>query len=232
MDLSEQILWERWRAGHDRFARDSLVLMYSPWSRMVARDVFMRIRFLGDAWSDCTQNALIGLLESVDRFDPNRGIKFQSYARHRVRGAVFNGLRHLRERLAQSDRTRDHASMITDRIDSFEEGGSDPFEEFVSTVAGLGLGFLLDIRSFPDHLASNDVYAELEKVELGAAIASALEQLAERDRSIITLHYYHHMNFVDIASHLGVTKGRVSQLHKRILGQLRTMLHSKVADEY
>lgn len=232
VDSSEQILWERWRKRHDNAARDSLVVMHSPWARMVARDVFMRIRFLGDVWPDCVQNALIGLLESVDRFDPDRGIKFQSYARHRVRGAVFNGLRYLRESLAQSDRTRNHVSTIVDRVESFEEEGADPFEEFVSTVTGLGIGFLLDARSFPDHLAAHDAYAELERAELGTAIAGALEQLTERDRSIISLHYYHHMSFVDIASHLGVTKGRVSQLHKRILGQLRALLHSRVIEEY
>jgi RNA polymerase sigma factor for flagellar operon FliA len=141
------------------------------------------------------------------------------------------GLRHLRESLAQSAHARDHASTVGDRVESFEGESSDPFEDFVSTIAGLGVGFLLDAGSFPDHHPAHDAYAEFEKVELGTTIASALEQLADRDRSIITLHYYHHMSFVDIASHLGVTKGRVSQLHKRILNQLRAMLHEKVVEE-
>lgn len=232
MDSSEHLLWKRWCDERESAARDRLIALYSPWARMVARDVYMRVRFLGDAWHDCTQNAFVGLLEAMDRFDPDRGIKFQSYARHRVRGSVFNGLRHLRESLAQRHGSQDQTLVIMDRVESFEDEGFDPLEQFVSTVAGLGLGFLLDVGSFPANHETSDAYAALEKGELGAAIANALGQLPDRDRSIITLHYYHHMPFVDIASHLGVTKGRVSQLHKRALEQLRLLLRREVVEEY
>lgn len=225
MDSCEHVLWERWREGREIAARNALILKYSPWARMVARDVYMRVHSLGDAWHDCVQNALVGLLEAMDRFDPDRGIKFQTYARYRVRGAVFNGLRSLRESMAQGARAYDQTNAVLDRVESFEDGAvSDSLDAFVATTVGLGLGFLLETKSFPGREESRDAYAELERGGLSAAVIEGLEKLREREQAILTMHYYHYMPFVDIASQLGVTKGRVSQLHKRALERLRVIL--------
>jgi len=199
---------------------------------MVARDVFMRIPFIGDAWHDCVQNALIGLLEAVERFEPDRGVSFQTYARYRVRGAVFNGLRNLRESMAQRTRSYDQTQTVRDRLESLDaaDSESDPLEAFVASTVGLGLGFLLESASFPGREASSDAYAELEKGELAKALIDNLPLLGEREQTILTLHYYHYMPFVDIATQLGVTKGRISQLHKRALEQLRHLLSERVGE--
>jgi RNA polymerase sigma factor for flagellar operon FliA len=237
LDDGEQTLWERWRGGRESVARDALILRYSSWARLVARDVYMRVHSLGDAWQDCVQNALIGLLEAIDRFDPDRNVKFETYARHRVRGAVFNGLRTLREGLAPGPRgdawARDHASALAERTRSLDDGSApDPLDAFVAITVGLGLGFLLDQESLPGADAPPDAYAALEKEELRASVTEGLGRLDEREQLIITLHYYHHVPFVDIATRLGVTKGRVSQLHKRALDRLRVALGSRVLAEY
>lgn len=237
MDDGEQMLWERWREGHESVARDALILKYSSWARLVARDVYMRVHSLGDAWQDCVQNALMGLLEAIDRFDPSRNIKFETYARHRVRGAVFNGVRTLRESLArgvrEDARVCDQTRAVVERARSLDDGSaSDPLDAFVAATVGLGLGFLLGRESFPGTEAPPDAYAELEKEELRASVIEGLGQLDEREQVILALHYYHHVPFVDIASRLGVTKGRVSQLHKRALDRLRVILGSRVLAEY
>jgi RNA polymerase sigma factor FliA len=233
LDSYERRLWKRWREEREIAARNALVLQYSPWARMVARDVYRRVHSLGDAWHDCVQNALIGLLEAMDRFDPDREIKFETYARYRVRGAVFNGLRILRESLAQSSNAYDQTRAVLDRVESFEDSAaSDPLEAFVATTVGLGLGFLLEAKSFPDREESTDAYAELEKEELSMAVIDGIERLNEREQAILTLHYFHHVPFVEIASQLGVTKGRISQLHKRALERMRIILGSRVLAEY
>lgn len=233
MDSCEQTLWQRWREGREAAARDALVVKYSPWTRLVARDVYMRIHSLDDIWSDCVQNALVGLLEAIDRFDPFRGASFQTFARYRVRGAVFNGLRTLRESLARGTRVPYRVEAVRDRLESFEnDESSDPLDAFVAVTVGLGLGFLLDSASFPGSEAVADAYAELEKAELAKAVLDSLPLLGEREQTILTLHYYHYLPFVDVAAQLGVTKGRVSQLHKRALEQLRQLLSERVVGEY
>jgi RNA polymerase sigma factor for flagellar operon FliA len=88
VDSDEQTLWLRWRQERTSATRDALIVHYSPWARQVARDVFMRVYFMRDAWHDCVQNALMGLMEAIERFDPDRGVEFRPFARFRVRGAV------------------------------------------------------------------------------------------------------------------------------------------------
>lgn len=120
-----------------------------------------------------------------------------------------------------------------DRVESIEEDmATDPLEAFVSLTVGLGLGFLLESRSFPGHEEATGAYTALEKEELSAAVAEGVEQLDERERTILTLHYFHHISFVDIAAQLGVTKGRISQLHERAIEQLRARLAGLVLADY
>lgn len=233
METHEDTLWKRWQEAHDVAARNALIVAYSPWARKVARDVFMRVPFISDAWHDCVQNAMIGLLEAVERFELDRGVSFQTYARYRVRGAVFNGLRHLREGMAQRAQSYDHTHAIHDRLESLDaDGEPDALNAFVATTVGLGLGFLLESASFPGREDWTDAYAELEKAELANVVTESLPQLGEREQTILTLHYYHYMSFVDIAAQLGVTKGRISQLHKRALDQLRELISGRAASEY
>jgi RNA polymerase sigma factor for flagellar operon FliA len=170
-------------------------------------------------------------LEAIDRYDPGRGVPFELYARHRVRGSVFNGLRLLRESLAKGSSDYGDAGLVRDRIASLDdEDTADPVEAFVATAVGLGLGFLLNAQSLPTQEPQPDAYAEAERVQSEATLARCVELLPERERLLLTLHYYHHVPFVQVADHLGVTKGRVSQLHKQALDRLRRLLREYWAE--
>jgi RNA polymerase sigma factor for flagellar operon FliA len=229
LESSELILWHQWRTDKDIAARDALILKYSSWTRIVARDVYMRVYLLRDAWQDCAQNALLGLLEAIDRFDPDRGVGFQPYARHRVRGAVFDGIRSLRSSHLHGQGEAEAASATRDRLESLEEGrDGDALDAFIDTTVGLGLGFLLDTQSMPGSALPLDAYAELERDELRSSISAGLQRLPDREKMILTLHYHHHVPFVEIAQQLNITKGRISQLHKRALELLRSQLGPRV----
>jgi RNA polymerase sigma factor FliA len=228
------MLWQRWQKERSAATRNALIVHYSPWARLVARDVYLRVYLLKDAWHDCVQNALLGLMEAIERFDAGRGVPFHPFARLRVRGAVFDGLRALRETHVELGHAlKERHAATQERVDSLLEGteGGDPLEAFIAATVGLGLGFLLDVQSMPGAVDPSDAYAELEKTQLSTAIAECVDQLPERDRAIIVRHYYHQQPFVEIASELGVTKGRVSQLHKRALQQLRNSLRERVLIE-
>lgn len=233
LDCAEGALWARWQQERSSAVRDALIAHYSPWARRVARDVFIRIPLMGDTWSDCVQNALIGLMQAMERFDPQRGGFFEPFARPRVRGAVFDGLRNLRE--VHKELHFDagyHVSMAAERLESLnEDRDDDSLEAFVAATVGLGLGFLLDLESMPGG-DSMDAYAQAEKAELSKKVSDSINRLVERDRTVVILHYYHQLPFVEIADRLGLTKGRVSQLHKRALHHLRSGLREHVLAEY
>lgn len=233
VDGDEDILWGRWQQERSTATRDALIIHYSPWARVVARDVYLRVYLMLDSWHDCVQNALIGLMDAIERFDPTRGVPFKPFARLRVRGAVFDGLRVLRNvHLELGHDAPFRAAAAKERVESFRgEEGDDSLETFIAATVGLGLGFLLDMESMPGHMQPADAYAELEKAELSAAVSHSLDRLTERERMVVVLHYYHQLPFVEIAEQLAVTKGRVSQLHKSALERLRSCLRERVMTE-
>lgn len=218
----ERRLWEAYRSEGDTEAQQRLFSRYVPWARAVARDVYRRARVPQMDWADYAQNATIGLLEAMGRFDVGRGIDFVAYAKPRVRGAVFNGLR-----LFLADgRVPDIQNRWRDRTGSFDAPDrDDPLDEVVESVVGLGLGFLLDANAAADQFVSHvDASMDAERQEMDELLAAAVLCLAGRERLVVTLHYHQHMAFVDIAALLGLTKGRISQIHKAALGRLRSHL--------
>lgn len=219
----EQELWLSLRTGRDRSAHQQLFFRYAPWSRAVARDVYRRIRIAQMDWNDYAQNATIGLLEAMSRYDENRGVEFMAYAKPRVRGAVFNGLRSY---LSEAGRRKDLPSHLIDRMDSFDASSlDDPLGQLISSVAGMGMGLLLDSIASKDLcIAESDASTLAEQHQMDVLLESTIVQLPERERLILTLHYYQYMSFVDIATLLGVTKGRISQIHKSAIERSKGIL--------
>lgn len=212
-------LWERWTNRRDGSARDALILMHAPWARLVARDIFQRIHPNGVEWGEFVQNATLGLIEAADRYDPARGIEFRTFARHRVRGAVFDGLRQVWDQHPVVP-VRD-----VDRSESLDYEESDPLESFVSWTVGLGIGHLLDSAASLELVSPlRTPYAELEQSQIQMLLRQAVDLLPERERLIVSMHYFQHIAFTEIASYLGVTKGRVSQLHRQGIERLRLCL--------
>lgn len=226
MEVNETQLWERWVDERDTRARDALILMHASWARLLARDIFLRVRPRDIEWGEFAQNATVGLIEATDRYDPGRGVEFRAFARHRVRGAVFNGLRQLWDKLPRSAQISD-----ADRMDSLDDESGDPLESFVSLTIGLGIGHLLDVASLPDSTSERrDPYASLERDQIQELLRRAVELLPERERMVLTLHYFQHVPFVEIAEFLGLTKGRISQLHRQGIERLRGCLREYVND--
>jgi RNA polymerase sigma factor for flagellar operon FliA len=218
MQDSEPELWSRYRVSGDAEARDRLFLHYAPWASSIARHVHARVRAYQIDRDDFVQNATIGLLEAMSRFDPERGIAFRSYAQPRVRGAVFNGLRAiLGDRPTPSDEAK-----FAERLQSFQEGGEESaFDSVVNAILNLGLGCLLDEAMLSDHDGCLH-YAHTSQLEVRLGVA--LKGLPERLRMIVHAHYFQHVPFQEIAAQLRLTKGRISQLHKEALTRLRASL--------
>lgn len=220
MDANESQLWGRWAGEHDEASRNALILLHAPWARLVARDVFLRVRSRNTEWGEFTQNATLGLIEAVDRYDPGRGVEFRTFARHRVRGAVFNGLRQL---WSQSNAAARDSHL--ERSESFNEDDEDTLDSFVSWTVGVGIGHLLDVSSLPEaDEFSSGPYAALEHDQRSELLRELVHVLPGRESMVLTLHYFQHIPFVEIAALLNVTKGRISQLHKQGIERLRECL--------
>lgn len=217
MDPIEQELWRRYSQLADVEARDFLFLRYCPWARSVARKVTDRTGLKMMEWADHVQNAQLGLLEAMTRYHADYGALFCAYAAPRVRGAVFNGMRSFLKADAGDSKQR----MSIERLESLRGDGADELSAFVDSVVGLGLGFLLEGQG-------EDSNAEIYDTDNWAALLQdSLLCLQTRRRQILIDHYLLQKPFQDIARDLGVTKGRVSQLHKEGLAALRKELQER-----
>jgi RNA polymerase sigma factor for flagellar operon FliA len=220
IEAAEQELWRRYRTDGDPVARDYLFLRYLPWAKSVAAAVARRLRWGVLDWSDHVQNANVGLLEAMTRFDPDRGVDFIGYAKPRVRGAVFNAVR----AAYRGVREVPVAASYSDRLESLgADSVDDELTAFVDTVVGLGLGAMLEMAEISSNDASPfEHYADL--------LRDALIDLPDRQREILLKHYFMQVQFQEIAQAMSVTKGRVSQLHKAALGSLRQALRKRRYD--
>jgi len=228
VEADEAQLWQRWVGERNREAREALILLHAPWARMIAKDVFLRLRWRGIEWGEFAQNATVGLIEATDRYDPSKGVEFRAYARHRVRGAVFNGLRLLQD---QSSWSRNAAYADRSESLSGDDNDGDALDLFVSWTVGFGLGHLLDMASLPDPASvPSGLYTDFEQRQMQELLREAVEVLPERERVVLTMHYFQHIPFVEVAGFLQVTKGRVSQLHRQGIERLRECLREHVGE--
>jgi RNA polymerase sigma factor for flagellar operon FliA len=216
--LDEQELWARLARDACREAREALFFRYAPWSRAVARDVYRRVRLPQLEWGDYTHNATVGLLEAMGRYDATRGVDFPAYAKPRVRGAVFNGLRVF---LAESRRA-DGLERRRERVESLEQerATDDPLGQLVELVTGLATGLLLESEGLTESLyAGIDAATLVERHQLQDLARDSLQAMNEQERRVVQLHYFQYLPFVEIAALLGLTKGRISQVHKSAIAK-------------
>lgn len=219
MDLApglEADLWQRIRMGGDARAVEQVIVHYSGWAAAIARSIHQRLPAYPVDCEDFIQNARVGLMEAVSRFDPGRGVPFPAFAKPRVRGAVFNGLRAiLGDRSPHATAALDAerlALLLDDAVD-------DPVDRVVDAILGLGTAFLLDAQD------DSDPSAYAGRADMQRRVHGHVARLPERQRALIEQHYFQHVAFVEIAARFGVTKGRISQLHSQALRTLRASLH-------
>lgn len=220
-------LWAALRAG-SASAREQLFERNLAYARALARREYRSRRGADLDPDDLVQLACTGLLEAMDRFDPALGVPFRGFASRRIRGAMIDGIakmNEVREQLSHRGRVKRERlrSLAAQRADKLEAG--EAMEALVDMAVGLALGFMLEgtgLYHDQDEPATQvTAYDSLAWKEMVDRLVGELARMAERDRLIIRLHYMEDVNFDQIASLLGLSKGRISQLHKAALMLLR-----------
>jgi len=227
----EQAWWASARAG-DEQARTRLIESYLPFARVMAAKLYAA-RFEHDVeFEDYLQYATIGLIESVDRYEPGLGAQFKTFAAHRIQGAVLNGLEQQSEKRVQVATRR---RVLSERRDSAEAmldvDARDLFQQLADAAVSLALGFILDGADNKadidqEHDAIRDPYGAVELAQLRGRLLALVAALPQRERLVIKYHYLNQVPFHHIAESMGVTKGRISQIHHSALASLRAAARS------
>lgn len=223
----EDALWKASRLGNAG-ARSALIGAYLPFARMVAARAFARRIDHELEFDEYLQFGTVGLIEAVDRYDPAAGAGFKTYAGYRINGAILTGLEHSTEKRQQISM---HQRLLAERLEGGtlrpEAAGDDLFHQLAQAAIGLALGFMLDNpegHAYADAVQPETAYGATELHQLRGRIRSLIERLPERERTVIKYHYLHHTLFADIADEMGLTRGRISQLHRSGLERLREMI--------
>lgn len=228
---AEDALWAAFAADRSEEARSRLFALYQSYARRLARRCFLD-RARGDIeFPDLCQLAYAGLLEAIDRFDPARGAPFRAFAARRITGSVLDGLADMSElRRQASYRNRARHDRMRSLMDRPPTPGAerDPMEVLADLAIGLALGFMLEDAGLiagedtPD--ARPDGYESLAWKDDLKSLSDALAGLPERERAILRGHYFEDLDFDRLGAMLGVTRARISQLHRGALGLLRKRL--------
>ncbi len=221
-------LWARWVEQRNPFDRHTLVERYTGFTRMLAAKCYSGRISHELEFGDYLQFAMVGLLESIDRFNPAMGAKFETFASHRINGAILNGVESLSE--VQRQASVRHR-VVKERAASLAENAlAEPvsaLERLAEVAIGLALGFALEdsgvYESDGERTLPDNAYSRLEMHQLSRRLADCVESLPEQQRAVIHRHYFQQMPFVEIADALKLTKGRVSQIHSAALLSLRAL---------
>lgn len=227
-------LWTRYRAEPTIELRNRLVMQYSPLVKYVAGRLRTRLPDSVD-YGDLVSDGIIGLMEAIDRFDPARGLTFQTFAVPRIRGAMVDALRALdwvprsvREKVRQVEQAQRMLEARLGRIPDDPEiaaelGISVPeLRDLYAKVSFTSVGTLEDLE-LADDLSAAATH-EIEDDQAKAALLRVVGELPERDQILIALYYFEGLTLSEIGRVLGVSESRVSQLHSRATMVLRTKL--------
>ncbi len=195
--------------------------------------------------SDLVQDGVLGLMDAAQRFDEARGIKFETFAERRVRGAMIDALRRdawprgVRRQRRELDAAREalrrelgHEPSMADlaaRVGSDEKRLSRTIVRIntIEATSPLATGEHFDENSLPTVLVPSEPDSPdtaYEKLETRDRILAAIASLPWRERKVIGLYYYGDVTMKQIGAELGVNESRVSQLHARAIRRLREAL--------
>jgi len=242
-------LWRRYKGEGDASARERLVVAYSPLVKFVAGRLGAGLpSHVEDA--DLISYGLMGLIGSIERFEPERGIKFETFAMTRIRGAIIDELRSLdwvprsvRSRAREIEAAQAKLEHELQRAPSEEELaaklGIDEEELRTSLleIANSSVYALDELWTISD--SSGDSVSLLDTIsdpraddpqeflassEIKDRLTDGISSLAEREQLVIALYYYENLTLREIGEVLGVTESRVSQLHTKAVMRLKSAL--------
>jgi RNA polymerase sigma factor FliA len=242
------IRWDSFKRDADADAREKLILHYAPLVKYVASRVATGLPASVDQ-HDLVSYGMFGLIDALEKFEPGRGNKFETYAIPRIKGAIIDELRAMdwvprsirfkaRElEKAQADleaklKRRPSEEELADRLGMSRRELHSMVSQ-ISFVSVLALDEVVSAGSDRgDQVTLMDTIADkgldptwgVESQEMRGLLAAAINSLSEREKIVVTLYYFEGLTLAEIGEILGVTESRVCQIHTKAVGGLRGQL--------
>lgn len=248
-DVSE--VWREFKEKGSQEAREKLILNYAPLVKYVAGRVSSGLP-PNIEYADLVSYGIFGLIDAIEKYDPGRGIKFETYAIARIKGAIIDELRSIdwvprsvRFKARELERAYMELENELKRLPTDEEVAAhlnislDEYQQllqqmsFISLVAldelwnvGGEKGDKVSLVDTLEDSRAKDPSKTYEIEEMKQILADAINRLPEREKIVISLYYYEGLTLREIGEVLGVTESRVCQMHTKAILRLKARLSS------
>ena len=243
-------IWSECKRTGDKRLRDRLILTYAPLVKFVAGRLGSGLPAHVDE-NDLVSYGLLGLIGAIERYDPEREIKFETFAISRIKGSIIDELRAMdwvprsvRSRAREIERAMAQLEAqlhraptdkeVATKLGIREEELNDSLTDISrSSIAALDELWTISSSSGGDQVALIDTIEDpsalepqsaLDQTEVREALGDSIARLPEREKIVITLYYYEELTLREIGEVLGVTESRVSQLHTKAILRLKARL--------
>ncbi|HEX8646010.1 MAG TPA: RNA polymerase sigma factor WhiG [Thermoleophilaceae bacterium] len=244
-------LWRKYKETGDQRAREQLVLAFSPLVKYVAGRMSSGLPAHVEE-ADLISYGLLGLISAIERFDPDREIKFETFAMTRIKGSIIDELRSLdwvprsvRAKAREIERAnsklehRLHRAPTDQEVADELEMSMDDFQDALTRISNSSVIALDELWTLSD--SSGDQVSLLDTIQDPDAVdpaqamdvtetkdrlADSIARLPEREKLVIALYYYENLTLREIGEVLGVTESRVSQLHTKAVLRLKSSLQT------
>ena len=237
-------LWIEYSRTQSVEIRDKIILEYAPLVKIVAGKLSMYLGYNVE-YDDLVGYGIFGLIDAIDKFDVDKGNKFETYASLRIRGAILDQIRKmdwiprsLRQKQRKIDTAVGELEKDLGRIPTDAEVARKleiSEEEYLNWQGQAKVASLVSLDEFVEAAGERNVEPVkaskmeqpekvMEKKELKKMLMESLEALTEKERKVIVLYYYEELTLKEISRILKVSESRVSQLHTKALQKMKNKL--------
>lgn len=237
-------MWEQYAKTNDAAIKEKLIIEYAPLVKYVAGRLNI---YLGQnvEYDDLISYGIFGLIDAIDKFDTEKGVKFETYASLRIRGAILDNIRKmdwvprsLRQKHKQVEQAYMKLESELGRAATDEEVAGVmnlSMEEFQDLVKKINILSLISLEEYMEQnyevnlniqkKENNDQPENhLEMEELKRILKEAIEKLPEREQKVIFFYYFDELTLKEISAIMGVSESRISQIHTKAIMRLKGKL--------
>ncbi len=246
-DAEKHKLWKSYMANRTLEVRETLIIEYSGLVKVVAKKLGMYLGYAVEL-DDLIGYGVFGLIDAIDKFDYHKGVKFETYASVRIRGAILDQIRKMdwiprtvrqkQKRLEQAvnelevqlgraatnGELANHLEITVSELENWQTRMS--LSNIVSWEEFIEQGSEVRLDSAPSKFEQPE--QRVEKEELKKMLVEALDGLTENEKKVILFYYYEDLTLKEISKILEVSESRISQLHTKALQKMKVRLGSNV----
>ncbi len=240
---NKQKLWEGYSKCRTPELREKIIIEYAGLVKIVAGRLSIYLGYNVE-YDDLVGYGTFGLIDAIDKFDYDKGVKFETYASLRIRGAILDQIRKmdwiprtLRQKQKRLDNAYQKIESLYGRVATDEEIANELEISTDELETWQNQTKISNLVSLDEYMEQGEAHVEsslsedfaqpqkiVEKKELRELLVKALEYLTEKEKKVIVLYYYEDLTLKEISAVLEVSESRVSQLHTKALLKMRQKL--------